>query len=502
MTRTDYIRKNIYTSVGTAVFVFLLGFVNRTFIVKFLGADYLGFNSLFANILGILSLSELGIGTVINFSLYEPIAKNETEKIKSLMVLYKKIYLIIAVVVFSLGIILLPFLHLFCKTDVPMVQIRIYYLFFLFNTGASYFIVYKTAYVSALQKEYIVTLFNSISQIFILIVQCIVLFVMKNYIVYLAVQLFFGILQKISMTIYINKKFPILTKKSCKKIERQTVKTLKRNIKASILHQIGGVVVHQTDSIIISSFISVTVVGVMSNYIMLSSFASKIQGMIFNGMTASLGNLIACEDEKKVNKIFSEFTFFSFAINGFICCLLFVLSSPFIRLWFGFNYVLNDFTLSLFYLLIYLQGESLPVHKFKVAGGIFSDDRYVPIVQAIVNIVFSIFFVKIIGLPGVYLGSILQRLIVVIFWPYLVCKKILHVSAFAYFFKYILRLFFVVIVCCCLLWFQRKILFPDSVVTFMQLTVLSVLFYICGFLLFFGREPELRSILSRVFKTK
>ena len=54
------------TSGIRQILTILLAFVSRTVFIYVLGAEYLGLNGLFSNILQILSLSELGIGTAIS----------------------------------------------------------------------------------------------------------------------------------------------------------------------------------------------------------------------------------------------------------------------------------------------------------------------------------------------------------------------------------------------------------------------------------------------------
>ena len=115
MSRTKKsIRNVIFTIVGFVVTT-LLQLVNRKVFILFLSSEYLGLNGLFSNILSMLSLSEMGIGAAIVFALYKPIAEKNTEKVKSLMALYKKLYTIIGTFVLIAGALLTPFLHLLIK---------------------------------------------------------------------------------------------------------------------------------------------------------------------------------------------------------------------------------------------------------------------------------------------------------------------------------------------------------------------------------------------------
>ena len=95
------------------IFGLLSSFILRIIFVHTLSKDYLGIDSLFTSIVSALSLTELGIGSAINYSLYKPLAENDVEQIKALMRLYKRAYILIGIVVFVIGMLLIPTLPFF-----------------------------------------------------------------------------------------------------------------------------------------------------------------------------------------------------------------------------------------------------------------------------------------------------------------------------------------------------------------------------------------------------
>ena len=85
MSRTQNSIKNfIWAMIGQALYI-IISFISRIFFVSILGKEYLGLNGLFSNVLMVLSLTELGVGTAIVYSLYEPLANKNTKKCKMLM---------------------------------------------------------------------------------------------------------------------------------------------------------------------------------------------------------------------------------------------------------------------------------------------------------------------------------------------------------------------------------------------------------------------------------
>lgn len=223
---------------------------------------------------------------------------------------------------------------------------------------------------------------------------------------YLLIQALICLMQKIITVVYINFKFPLLAEKGIMPVPQKIKTELWRNVKASIIHKIGDVSVHQTDNIIISAFISTTTAGLISNYTTLVNAVSGFTNIIFNSFTAGLGNLIVKETKEKQREIFDIYNFIGFWIYGFSTIAFITLSQPFIKLWLGDDMTVDNLTMELYYTTFYLGGMSFTVYNFKISAGIFDEDKWLAFVQAAVNLVVSIVAVKIIGLPGVYIGTI------------------------------------------------------------------------------------------------
>ena len=437
--RTEYVKKNILYGYISTVISSVFSIITRTIFVYVLGAEYLGVSGLFSNVLGVLSFTELGIGSAIVFSLYKPIAENDNEKIKSLISLYKRAYRLIAIVVTMIGLIIIPFLDYLVNTDIPMSEIRVYYIIFLFNTVSSYFVTYKTSYVSALQKEYIVTNTTTIGTIVTNVIQIIFLVAGGNYLSYLLIAAIIGLLQKILTVMYLNKKFPILTENDVKPLDTETKNIIWKNVKALIIHKIGDVSVNQTDNIIISAFVNTTAVGLLSNYTTLNTLVSMFTNRFFSSFTASFGNMLAKESVEKQKKIFDIYDLLGFWIYGFVLIAFVTLSQPFVQLWLGKKLLLDNVTMILYFVSLYLAGMTFIPYNFKVAAGRFNEDKWVAFCQAVVNLVVSIIAIKLIGLPGVFVGTIISRMIVVIVRPYIVYKYVLRQSVLYYYIRLTIR---------------------------------------------------------------
>ena len=109
-TRTDNVVRNMGVGTFFQILSLVLGFVSRTIFIHILGSEYLGLNSLFTNILTILSFAELGIGNAIIFSMYKPLATKDTKKLKKLIKFYKKTYTTIGLIILGIGLLIIPFI--------------------------------------------------------------------------------------------------------------------------------------------------------------------------------------------------------------------------------------------------------------------------------------------------------------------------------------------------------------------------------------------------------
>ena len=174
--RTDNSIRNIIFGLISQVIILFLNFISRTIFIKILGNEYLGINGLFSNILMILSLAELGIGNAIIYSMYKPLASNNREKVTAIMNLYKKIYNIIALAIFIIGLTIIPILKFIVNSNIEMKYIIIYYLLYLMNSVISYLFASKTAILNADQKMYIVKIYTLIFTVLQIIIQIVLLY--------------------------------------------------------------------------------------------------------------------------------------------------------------------------------------------------------------------------------------------------------------------------------------------------------------------------------------
>ncbi|MCY9660254.1 hypothetical protein P5G65_27650 [Paenibacillus chondroitinus] len=427
---------NISVGLGNQFIITALSFFSRTVFINTLGINYLGINGLFANILAMLSLAEAGIGSSIIYNLYKPVADNDKEKMIMLMKLYKKAYLVIALIVFILGLSVMPFLHYLVK-DTNVEHIHLIYLIFLINTVMPYFFQYKSSFLNVSQKGYIVTGVFSISSIISTCLKIGILYTTQNYLVYLIIDSIITLTNNTILSVIVNKLYPFLKEKISKKIDDITKSNLIKNIKAIILQNVGSYLIFGTDNIIISYYVSVAAVGLYSNYYMLIEICRTFISQIFNNLYYSIGNLVAKESKEKIFSVYKVTMLLTFWLYSMFAIILFVTLEPFISLWIGPEFLMDKLVLVVLVVTFFERGMRNSITTVKTTAGIFHEDRYLPLCQAVVNLVFSIILVQSIGIAGVFIGTLISAMIVP-FWttPYFVYKKVFQKPLIEYFISY------------------------------------------------------------------
>lgn len=488
--------RNAFWSYISMIVSLLLQFVSRTVFIYYLGEGYLGINGLFSNILGVLSFAELGIGTAINFSLYKPVAENNTEKIKAYMYFLKWAYRVIALIVTVLGLALIPFLEVLVTDPGNVGNITVYYIIYLFNTVSSYFVSYKYSLVNAEQKNYICTNINLIISATTTVIQIMSLLIWKSFVAYLLVAAILGAFQKIFISKYFDNLYPYLKEKNVQKLTSVEKDTLMTKIKALIIHKIGDVSVHQTDNIIVSTFVSTKTVGLLSNYNLLISTVSSCINVLFNSVTGSLGNMVATESKEYQYAVFKKYRFIGFWFYGFTATALGILMTPFITLWIGGRMVVDTVVVNLLVIDYYMIGQRICLNNIKSAAGIYEPDKYVALLQAIVNLISSIALVKLIGLPGVYVGTLIQGTLSTILKPILSYKVMFGVSSRYYFIdslKYGSAVIISYVICTII---KKFILSNVTIMRFIWMIPVVVIVPNTVFVLLFHKRPEFRFMVG------
>ena len=281
--RTKKATQNIAYGMVNQILSLVLSFVSRTVFINFLGVEYLGINGLFSDVLNLLSLADLGFNTAMIFSFYKPIAEKDYKKMAGLTTFYRKVYSIIATLVGTVGILLIPFLKYIVNVETAIPNLEIYYLLSLAGVVVSYICVYKTSIITADQNGYIVTRITMLTSTFKTIVQIISLVLWKNYIIYLIIGVIVNLVNNIIASIVAEKNYPFIKEKY--QLSKEEQKSILNNMGSVFIYKASSVMLNATDNILISVIVGTAMVGYYSNYLMLETKITMFYSLIFTSMT-------------------------------------------------------------------------------------------------------------------------------------------------------------------------------------------------------------------------
>lgn len=412
--RTRNSARNVVFGISNKLITIFLPFVTRTISIRFLGFAYVGLSTLFTSILSFLSVAELGFGSAVVYAMYKPIADNDYSLVGAYLAFIKKIYRKIGFAILCLGLLLIPFLPYLVNQEAPgEINIYLIYSLYLFNSAIGYFASgYRQSLLSAYQRTDIIEKISIVVMVFVRLLEIIVLYATKNYYLFSAVQIIGTVATNIYLKWKTKEMFPEIACFGDISGERKA--EVKQKIGGLIGTKLNSIVVHQADVLVISSFLGLSILGKYGNYYYILSAVSGIIVVAFNAITASVGNKIATNTIDEVYKLYKKISFLNMWIVGWSAICMVSLYEPFIRLWgrlAGEDLLLSSeiaISLTAYFYCFQIQRTNL---VFKDAAGLWYEDRYRPYLTMIINLVANIILVRIIGLLGVILSSIIAFLI-------------------------------------------------------------------------------------------
>lgn len=504
--RTKNVTINSLVSLLCQVFNLFFNFLTRTVFIKILGAEYLGVNGLFTNILTILSFAELGIGNAIVFNLYKPLAQNDKKKIASLMLLYKKAYTVIGLFVLGAGILITPFLNIIIKTKPNISEnISVLYILFLLNTVVSYFFVYKKNIIIADQKNYITLIVTQVTTIVRVILQTVFLLLTHNFVVYLILQIVCTLIENFVCSALADKMYPCLNETKPIQLPKSETQSIFADVKALAIYKFGSVILNGTDNILISMLLSVRDVGLASNYTLLINSANSILGRIIEAFTASVGNLNTESNPKKQYDVFKKIMFISSWIYGFAAVGIYLVSKDFIIAWIGEDYILGSLVVFAICFDFYVKGVQAAPYMYRTTLGLFVQGKWAAVIAAAVNLILSVILCKFIGLAGIFIATPISRLVSTgIIDPYLIYKRTFKRNVVEYFGMYVgyLLLFILITIASNLV--IDRILISGWMGVVVKAIIITVIFNIIMVIVFFRTKmfKELYCSIRQMFLRK
>ena len=451
MRKKNVVRNILVGTISTLV-KGILGFLIRRIFVERLGAELLGLSGLLLSVIAALSLLELGVGTAIYYSLYEPLLANNKEKINAIIHLYKRIYTGIGICIFVVGLAIMPLLSLLVNTSIDIFVVQKIYLLMLFDVALSYFWGYYRTLISADQKEYIIELIDVIVYVLLSMLQVTILLLWGNYYLYLMSKLIFGFIKNTVIRYKARSMYPEIKKKSDMRLDAKVQTKLKTDIKTIFFINISSYLVFSTDNILLSKAAGLEVVAIYGSYAMIITTMNSLVNTILTRANASVGNFLLTDSMESIRALFNRFTFINFLITGMSSVALFTVFNPLIEVWLGPSFVWSGLIALILIYNNYSRHILASCTTFLSGAGMvnpFPAYKYIGLFEGLVNLAVSSFFIWGLGMGiyGVFLGTSVSTIVSTIALPYTVHRYILFEKQKGYFKRYLEYLTIMLAVC-------------------------------------------------------
>lgn len=414
--RTKNAKRNILLGTVSKIISYLLVFVIRIMIIRWLGAEYLGLDSLFASVLQVLNLSEMGISSAIIYCMYKPIANDDRETLSSLLAFYRKVYLCIGAFILAVGLMLMPFLSFFIKGDVPSaINIKYLYLIYLANSVVSYgFFAYKNALLYAYQRMDIVSIVNSIVKISMSLLQIIVLIITGNYYYFAMVYILSTIVNNCMVAYMAEHFFPDIMTKGV--INEPVKKDIFTKVKGLLLNKICQVSRNAFDSVLVSMYLGLVQTAIYNNYFFVMNAINVLLTTVNSSIISGIGNSIVLDDQKKNYDDMKKINFIYMWISGMCAVGMLGVYQSFMAFFYGENMLFSYGVVILFSVYFYVLKMGDIRAAYSEAKGLWWENRYRAVTEAVANLILNIVLGRFFGVTGIIAATLISLFVFNFLW--------------------------------------------------------------------------------------
>lgn len=424
-TRFNKSVKNARINLTFYVLIIFISFFSRKVFLDSLGDEFVGVTSTLLNILGVINLAELGVGSAVGYMLYKPLFEKDQTRINEIISIFGYIYRKIGLIVGAIALLLVPFLHLFFSEitfSLPVLYFA--YISFVISSLLGYFVNYKQLLLSADQRNYEITRYSQSANVARLLLQTILAYYTGNFYIWIVIEISFSVVYSIIISKRINKIYPFLSadiksgKQLLKAYPELVVKT-----KQIFVHKLSYVVLSNLSPVILFSYTSAVIVAHYTNYTIILSKLTQLISHVLCSIDAAVGSVIAEGNRDMIKRVYWEISSIYYLAAGGIVISLYFLINPFITVLFGAEYVMSQMTIVIILINFYL-GIIRTANDLFISGYGLFHDIWAPATEAVINISVSVAGGYYFGINGVLLGSTLSIFLIINLWkPYFLFRR-------------------------------------------------------------------------------
>lgn len=410
--RAEKAAYNFIWLVANSVIMTVMPFIVRTLLIHYWGMDYVGLNSLFASIVRAFSITELGIGQALVFAMYKPAADGDIGSVNAILNTCRKVCIGFGIATLVIGICAIPFLPNLISGDYPSdVSLTGVYLIYLANTVLSYFVCgYWQNIFSSHQSGHFTYKARLVVMFLMYALQCIIIVACHNYYWYILLLPVSTVAANIADYYLVRKYYPQYHPEG--RLNREFYQELGSNIGGLLVRRARTLVRDSFNGVVISAVLGVVALAKYQNYVLIYAVPMILMNSFREVILQGFGNSVASEDLQQNTEVVKHFTFLTEWIGTWTAGVLLCLYNPFMEVWAGKDNIFDMTTVTLFVVYYYVVNLTYINDMVRNGIGIWWQGKWVPIVEAILNIILDIVLVQFWGVAGILLATIFTMLVV------------------------------------------------------------------------------------------
>lgn len=397
------LRKNTIVSLTAQIVNLVCAFILPRVMLRFYGSEVNGLISSINQFLHMIAFLELGVGAVVESSLYKPLSENDNLKISQIMTSATSFFRKIAFALLCYLIVLIVVYPRTVATDFKYFDVVILIVALsVFSFAQYYFGIVNSLLLNADQRVYIVQGLGIVCTILNTLVSVLLIFQGFSIQSVKVISACIFLLKPFLIRLYVVRNYSV----NCR--EKYDVEPIAQKW-YGIAQHVAAFVLDGTDVIVLTVFSTLLNVSIYSVYQMVTNGIRSLVLSSTTGIQASIGRLIAIGDKKKLDNTFAMMEWIIHTTTTIVFGCAMVLIVPFVKIYtHGIND--TDYVNYSFAILITLaQGFRcirLPYNVAILAGGHYKQTQSNYIVAAILNISISVLSVIRFGLVGVAMGTL------------------------------------------------------------------------------------------------
>jgi len=432
------VANSIY-GIAASIITVLLNFAVRVVLVRQLGEEINGINSLFQSVISMMALMEMGISSAMIIHLYEPVKKGDQLTIAAIMGFYRKVYLYLAGAFAIVGILVSVFLiDRLVTSSIPIGNVRFYFLLFTATFVINYLTYYKRSLLFAEQKNRVSTTVTAVCEIVFRTLQIALLLVWQSYVLFLVLMMVERVVGNDICQRYVDKHHPYLRNNHVA-ISREKRQAIFNTVKPLMINQTATTLQGTASSILISLLLgNVAIVGYFGVYLMVVSVVRLLYSQLGGAFTTSFGSLAVENDHQHMEWTYRR-TAFLFNWIACICGAVFITCvDDFVFIFFGKNFVLDPLSVVIITSSMLVGLINIPVISIQNAMGLHRWDAWALVLQAVLAVVLGYVLGLVWGMPGILVGLLIPTICISLFRKGIVICRVAFSMPWQRFLRFIL----------------------------------------------------------------